>query len=131
MGRCRFSAFADAGYNRVTIVSRRASSGLRSWLVQRLSAIYLLAFLLFFAYFLASNSPLSYHTWYDWVVKPYNRIIITVFFLALILHGWVGARDIIMDYVKPLFLRFTLLSIVMLLCIGFGFWALFVINRVT
>jgi len=131
MGRSNSRIITNPVDSRNAILSRRASSGLQVWLVQRLSAIYLLFFLFYLTYFFVVNAPLNYQTWYTWVVMPFNRIIITVFFLAFIVHGWVGARDVILDYVKPLALKFTLLSVVILLCLSFGFWALFVINRVT
>ncbi len=111
-------------------MSWRFSSGLQAWLLQRLSAIYMSAFLVYLAYFLVANSPLSYQLWYEWILSPFTHVFFVLFFLALITHAWVGARDIILDYVKPFALKLALLSIVMLLCIALGIWAFFVINRV-
>ena len=41
-------------------------------------------------------------------------------FGALLLHAWVGARDVLMDYVKPLPLRIGLMTLLVLLLGGSG-----------
>jgi succinate dehydrogenase / fumarate reductase membrane anchor subunit len=42
---------------------------------------------------------------------------------ALLLHAWVGVRDVILDYVKPLPLRAGLLVLVALVLAAEGLWA--------
>lgn len=44
-------------------------SGLRAWTVQRLSALYLLVFLLFAVARIAGEPPQSYAQWRAWVVQ--------------------------------------------------------------
>ncbi|HEX7329561.1 MAG TPA: succinate dehydrogenase, hydrophobic membrane anchor protein [Casimicrobiaceae bacterium] len=87
-------------------------SGLRAWTVQRLGALYLLVFLLFAVAHIAAEPPQSYAQWRAWVMSGGVRTAVIVFFAALLLHAWVGLRDVILDYVKPLPLRATVLAIV-------------------
>jgi succinate dehydrogenase / fumarate reductase membrane anchor subunit len=46
------------------------------------------------------------------------------FILALVAHAWVGMRDVILDYIKPVGLRLALLSLTAVLLAGSSLWAL-------
>lgn len=93
----------------------RKVSGLRAWVFQRITAVYLALF--FFAatfYFLgAGGAPFGslqgYLTWRGLLQNPAVSIATALFFLALLLHAWVGVRDIVMDYFGSATLRFTAL----------------------
>ena len=43
--------------------------------------------------------------------------------LSLLFHAWVGARDIILDYVKPFAFRMVKLTSLALYLIAMGIWA--------
>ena len=47
--------------------------------------------------------------------------------VALLLHAWVGIRDVLIDYVPPLAARLTLLTLFGLGFVASGIWALQVI----
>lgn len=93
-------------------MSWRASSGLRSWLTQRLTAVYIIFFLIVFAV-LWGGQPVTFETWRAWVAHPAVNIALLLFIFSLLVHGWIGGRDVMMDYVKSVGLRYVLL-------IGFG-----------
>lgn len=90
-------------------------SGLRAWLLQRVSALYLLGFIVFFAARSLIAPPDSYEAWRTWILSTGPRIATLLFFLALALHAWVGLRDVAIDYIKPFALRLGTLG-----AIGFG-----------
>jgi succinate dehydrogenase / fumarate reductase membrane anchor subunit len=46
-----------------------------------------------------------------------------VFVAALLLHAWIGVRDILIDYVWHTGARVTALSVVALVLVGSGLWA--------
>jgi len=75
-------------------------SGLRAWAVQRVSAVLLLGFVLWFAARLLLAPPDSYDQWRALVAHPTAEIALTIFFAALLAHAWVGVRDIVLDYVR-------------------------------
>jgi len=104
-------------------VSWRASSGLRAWLLQRLSAVYILVFLLMFAY-VWRGQVITYDTWHAWVAHPAANIALILFAFALLLHAWIGGRDVIIDYVKSVALRYVLISVFALGLIILGLWTL-------
>lgn len=102
---------------------KKTVSGLRAWLVQRFTALYLLAFLLFLLFHFAFASPDSYESWRAWVAGPFISNATALCFLSLFLHAWVGLRDVAMDYVHPLPLRVAVLAMLALLLSGLGMWA--------
>lgn len=106
-------------------MSWRSSSGLRSWLIQRLSAIYIaLSFLVFMGLWAAKSEPITYEVWRAWVADPIINVALVLFILALLLHAWVGVRDVLMDYVHSSPVRFILLAGVGLSIAGIALWAL-------
>ncbi|MCC6209387.1 MAG: succinate dehydrogenase, hydrophobic membrane anchor protein [Gammaproteobacteria bacterium] len=104
-------------------MSRRAQ-GLRAWLWQRLSAVYLLGYALFVFTALAVSPPESYAAWRAWMSGPMVGLATALFFGALLLHAWVGMRDVIIDYAGVLSLRLALLAVTGLGLAGAGLWVL-------
>ena len=97
---------------------RKTVTGLRAWLVQRVSAVYLLLFIAFFLSRFFVDAPRSYSAWSGWMTSSSMGIATGVFFAALLAHVWVGVRDVIMDYVRPVALRLGVLTL-----LGFGLTA--------
>ncbi len=100
----------------------KALSGTRAWLWQRLSALYLLVFSLFVLARLAFGAPQSYETWRALLSGGGTEVAVLVFFAALLVHMWVGLRDVVIDYVHPLGLRLAVLGAVALGEIALGVW---------
>jgi len=103
-------------------VSRRAS-GLKAWAIQRVTAIYLAVFFVVLLAKFSFNPPASQLDWRLWLADPLIGIAFMVFIVALLFHAWVGIRDVLMDYVKPITIRGTLLALVALTLLACGLWA--------
>ena len=102
----------------------RHVDGLRMWLLQRVSAVYLAVFFVYLlVHFLLHPDP-DYGEWRDWIGRPLVGVAFAGFTLALLVHGWVGMRDVVLDYVRTLHLRLMVLSLIALIFIGCGLWAL-------
>lgn len=112
-------------------MSWHASSGLGAWSIQRLSAIYMSIFSTYALIQFLSRDSFGYQSWIGWVADPINKIVIGLFVLSLLVHAWVGSRDIILDYVKPFYFRIIKLSITAFLLLAMGLWALTVLVNVT
>lgn len=108
---------------------RRAVSGLRAWLVQRVTAVYMLLFLVFLLTHFLLDRPTSYLAWHTWIVSPVVSITALVFCAALLAHMWVGLRDVILDYVKPFAVRVGALASLALGLIGLGAWVIRILWR--
>lgn len=84
-----------------------AHYGLRDWLMQRVTAVIMVAYTVALVLLLLSI-PSDFDGWKALFSKTWVRIFTQVTLLALFLHVWVGIRDVWMDYVKPVGLRLTL-----------------------
>ncbi len=109
---------------------RVPSGGLRTWELQRVSAGYLALFTIWLAAHLILDPPADYRQWYAWVAQPWVKTAFILFFVALLAHAWVGMRDVFMDYVKPVWLRFVLRLSMMVLLLAMAAWILQILQRV-
>ena len=100
----------------------RASSGLRAWMIQRISAAYLAGFFLYILFTLIFNGPDNWYEWRAWLAHPMVNTGFGLFFLSLLFHAWIGVRDVIMDYISPFGLRLTVLILMGLTWAAMGIW---------
>jgi len=98
------------------------AQGMRTWLLQRLTAIYMLLYALGFGGFFLSQSVNDFKSWQALFVYPVSNIATLIFFFSILYHAWVGIRDILIDYVKWSPLRFLLWILVTTLLIAMGLW---------
>lgn len=101
-----------------------AHYGLRGWLIQRLSAVVMAAYTLLFILILLFAPPAHYGAWKALFASQAMKLATFVFLVSLFMHSWVGMRDILMDYVKPTWLRLALEGLVALLLVAYAGWAL-------
>ena len=99
-------------------------SGLNAWVVQRASAIYLLLFSMAMPLAIVLLDIDSFQAWQSFVLSPLVAISGLIFFASLLLHVWVGIRDVIIDYIHPFRLRLLVLAMLALYLIALMFWVL-------
>jgi len=97
--------------------------GLRPWLIQRVSAVYIALFIIYSVFALATAGDAGYLQWREWLFHPVNTIAVGLFAIALLLHAWVGMRDIILDYVHNTLIRMMAFTLVMVVLISSGLWS--------
>ena len=100
-----------------------AHYGLRDWIGQRVSAVYMALYTVVFAIAALTLPELSYEAWSGLFAGGLMRFLTFLFFLSLFYHVWIGVRDIFMDYVKCTALRLTLHAVVLFLLVGYAGWA--------
>ena len=104
------------------LMSSPGLQGLRPWIIQRVSAVFIGAFIFYlFVVFLVDN-PLNATDWSKWVSVPYNNILLGLFLVGVLWHAWIGVRDIILDYVPNVVGRLLVLTLVGCILIGSGLW---------
>lgn len=86
-------------------------TGLRAWMVQRLSALYLAGYTLWAITYFSLNPVADHAAWRALWTQPAMVIGAALLFVALLVHAWVGVRDVILDYVRPPLLRLALLAL--------------------
>jgi succinate dehydrogenase / fumarate reductase membrane anchor subunit len=84
----------------------------------------MLGYIVYVGIYLGYNPPQSYPEWRGWLAEPFVGLATALFFGALLLHAWVGMRDVIIDYAGALSVRLTLLMLTGLGLVGIGLWVL-------
>lgn len=103
------------------------AQGMRAWLLQRLTAVYILIYSLSLIIWLVANYPVDFNTWYGIFSQPIILILTVIFYLSLFIHAWVGVRDILVDYAKPASVRFILLTTLALFLTVMTTWLLLIV----
>lgn len=103
------------------------AQGMRAWLLQRLTAIYIAIFSLSLLVWIILNPPLNFNSWIGLFTHPVMLITTVIFYLSLFVHAWVGVRDILVDYAKPSSVRFVLLTILALFLTVMAVWLLVIV----
>jgi succinate dehydrogenase / fumarate reductase membrane anchor subunit len=106
-----------------------AHYGLRDWLAQRITAAIMAVYTLILAGVLLEGAPFTYGAWKALFAQGWMRVATLLFAVSLAWHAWVGARDILMDYVKPDGLRLTLQVGTLLLLAAYVGWTLQILWR--
>ena len=100
-----------------------AHYGLGDWLLQRLTAVLMTAYVLLVGVLLLSHPPDDYLAWKALFAPQWFRVATLVFLLGVLYHAWVGMRDILMDYIKPVGVRLGLEMLVALALVVYGCWS--------
>lgn len=100
-----------------------AHYGLRDWLMQRITAVVVTVFTLVLVIAIAFQPTLDYAGWKAIWSHDFIRFAALLAILSLLLHAWIGVRDIFMDYVKPTGLRLGLQVLVILALVLYGAWS--------
>jgi succinate dehydrogenase / fumarate reductase, membrane anchor subunit len=85
-----------------------ASYGLRDWLAQRITAVLMALFTLAIVVQVLLPGEMGYDKWASIFAPQWMKALSFATIVALAVHAWVGMRDILMDYVKPIFVRLVL-----------------------
>ena len=96
--------------------------GLRPWVIQRVSAVYIVLFILYATYCFFGADVIAYEAWKNWLYNPFNTTVVGIFVIALLFHAWIGMRDVVLDYVHNTMLRIFILAMLVGVLIGSGLW---------
>ena len=84
----------------VNSVTNFGRNGLSDWLVQRVSGVVLLVYILVVGfYLLCSGSELSYEQWNGYFDSTFMRVFSTAAILSIVAHAWIGLWSVSTDYI--------------------------------
>lgn len=110
------------------MVTRRAPVGahygLLDWLAQRVTAVAMILYALLLAAIALANGGIDHGLWRALFAHGGFRIASFAFMVALLYHAWVGAREIYMDYVKPVGLRLAVQAATVALLVAYLGWTI-------
>lgn len=102
-------------------------TGLRAWLIQRVSAVALGLTSLYLAYSLFLEPVGDAGAWRARVGSA--AVAAGLFFAGLLLHAWVGVRDVLLDYVRAPWLRLLALALLAVVLVAQALWVATVLVR--
>jgi succinate dehydrogenase / fumarate reductase membrane anchor subunit len=107
-----------------------AHFGVGNFLLQRLTAVVLVAFVAILAVRLLGAGRLDYVAWASIFVPLWMKVLTLVAVFALLYHAWIGVKDIWMDYVKPVWVRLALQMLTALWLLACAVWSVQILWRV-
>jgi succinate dehydrogenase membrane anchor subunit len=107
---------------RRTRSSGSAHAGLMEWLLQRVSSLYMAGFVIYVILAFSLSPVHDYLAWRSWFTSVPVRLAWALFLLSLLAHAWIGLRSIYMDYLHPLWLRFSVLLLTAFGLLALGLW---------
>jgi succinate dehydrogenase / fumarate reductase membrane anchor subunit len=101
-----------------------AHYGLRDWLSQRVTAVVMALYTALVLLVVLWHGGLDYPAWRALFADSLFRIATFLFMASLVVHAWVGMRNILMDYAKPAGLRLSLEVAVVCLLVAYAGWTI-------
>ncbi len=89
----------------VSQVTSYGRSGLADWLVQRVSAVVLLAYAIYLMAFLVCNPDVQYDQWVALFDSTWMRTFSMAAIISLAAHAWIGMWAVSTDYLIEHVLR--------------------------
>ena len=106
-----------------------AHYGLRDWLSQRVTAALMALFTFAVIVQVLLPGEMGYDKWAGIFSRQWMKVLTFVVIVALLVHVWVGVRDVLMDYVKPVGARLALQVGTIVWLVGCAGWAVQVLWR--
>ena len=101
--------------------------GLRDWLIQRISALFMTIYFIGMIIFFLSHPDLSYDEWQNLFAHLWMKVTTLLFFLLLLFHTWIGIWTVVTDYITCSMMRLVVHTIVLLTLISFFLAALLIL----
>ena len=100
-----------------------AHYGLRDWLAQRVTAVIMAVYTVLILSVVAGLPRMDFWQWKVLWQTPLVRYATVLFVVSLLLHAWIGVRNIFMDYIKDAALRLTLYVFVIGALLWYAVWS--------
>lgn len=100
-----------------------AHYGLKDWIAQRATAVYMALYTVIFAVCALTLPEFSFEAWSGLFSGGLFKFLSFLFFMSVFYHAWIGVRDLWMDYVKPTGVRLVLHMVTLFLLVGYAGWA--------
>jgi succinate dehydrogenase / fumarate reductase membrane anchor subunit len=99
-----------------------AHYGLRDWIAQRVTAVIMAVYTALILSVVAGLPQMDYWQWKVLWQTPLVRYATVLFIASLLLHAWIGVRNIFMDYIKDAALRLALYVLVIGALLWYAAW---------
>lgn len=110
----------------VTNVASFSGNGLKDWLLQRITAVILIAYILYLTLFFVGHYPLHFSQWEAFFEKTWTRVLSFLSLLSLVVHAWIGIWTCITDYIKCTVIKMVVHVTVIMALIGYLGWGILI-----
>lgn len=111
----------------LTNITSLTGNGLKDWLIQRFSAVYLALYSLFLLGFIYLHPHLTYSEWHRLFHDLWFQTASVLALFLVTLHTWVGIWTVTTDYIKCTGVRLTIQMLIVLLLSGQFIWGLMIV----
>lgn len=118
----------------VTSVTSLGRSGVSDWLLQRVSAVIVLAYTIFIVGYILLTPELDYGQWRALFDQLWMRIFSLITLISIIAHAWIGLWVVMTDYLtertigsKALVLRLLAQVVLALVAVAYTLWGIEII----
>lgn len=105
----------------ITLTSSGWKSGLREWVLQRFTGLYISFYVIFLVFYLFTCNGFEYDSWFNLFKSFYFKILTILFVFSLVLHISIGIDIILTDYIKNTLFRVLLDFIINLMLLSYIF----------
>jgi succinate dehydrogenase / fumarate reductase, membrane anchor subunit len=104
-----------------------AHYGWKDWLAQRVTALVMLAYVAMFL--VVWPRPMSHAAWSALFARGWMRLATFLVVASVLIHAWIGMRNVWMDYIHHSGLRLALEVATILWLLGCAGWAMQILWR--
>jgi succinate dehydrogenase / fumarate reductase membrane anchor subunit len=102
-------------------------NGLRQWLIQRFTAVFLAAYTLFLFYFVLTNPNFTHEQWQWLFASHYMQVASVIALVCIAMHAWIGLGIVLTDYIKSVWFRYLLQGLVIICLSGYVVWGILIL----
>jgi succinate dehydrogenase / fumarate reductase membrane anchor subunit len=117
-----------SSHRKVSQLLALTKSGLKDWLLQRISAVVMALYVIFFMGFFLSHPDVTASDWMVLFSHPWMKIISLFVLLMLLAHAWIGIWTVLTDYIHCSAVRGVIQGIIIFgffICLVWGVSILF------
>lgn len=96
--------------------------GLRDWVLQRGTAMMMAFYAAALLSMMIYRPPVQFEIWKSFFAPLWMKVATLLFFLSLVIHAWIGMKDVLMDYIKSPWLRLSIQSVTLLSLLFYVVW---------
>lgn len=106
----------------VKSVTSFGRSGLHDWMIQRVTAVVLAAYIIYLTVFILSTPQLQFEVWQALFAQTGFKIFSFIAIASLCFHAWVGLWIISTDYLNVTSVRLVFQVLVIISCFALLLW---------
>lgn len=99
-------------------VTSITGNGLKDWLIQRATAMYLIFYSVCFAVMWITQTPFDYAKWHALFQTPWFQVGTALALFAIVFHAWIGVWTVTTDYIKNTTIRLSIQGFVAFLLLS-------------